>query len=382
MSALETRSDDAPTYEDDPNLTEATEALDELRSAVEAGRTEAAEQLRALEQRLDQIERRSQRPGAPRQSRGDDAGELERRAFANMLRHGAERLSADEQRALATSPDTAGGYLVPDQFVAEIVRSLTEFSPMRQVARVSTATSNPILLPKRVGQVAATWTAEGADSSATSPSYDQISIGIYEARCFVDVSNQLLEDSAFDLAAELGRDFGEEFARIEGKAFVSGTGSGQPEGFLTSEDFETDEVAGAAITADDLIDLYHAVPSTYASRGTWLMNRATMGAVRKLKDTGGSYIWQESLAAGNPPTILGRPVLEMPDLADVGAEAVPVAFGDWSAAFRIFDRVGLTILRDPYSVAAKSQVRFHARRRVGGALVNPEAVRGLAMPEA
>ena len=118
------------------------------------------------------------------------------------------------------------------------------------------------------------------------------------------------------------------------------------------------------------------------SNGTWLMNRANMGNARKLKATGtGNYLWTESIAPGNPPTILGRPVVEIPDLTTRGSPAAEtvIAFGDWNSAFRIFDRVGLEVLRDPYTLAKRSIVCFHARKRVGSALVNAEAVRGLTI---
>lgn len=367
--------------EDPLGLTSATAAVEELRAGFEAFREEKSAETRKLAERLEQIETRLNRPGIQTASR-DDKGDLEMRAFAKFARYGREALSAEEQRTLSTdpSPGTAGATLVPEQFLNELVRNLVEYSPMRQVARVQQVAGSPIKLPRRTAALQAAWVAEGSQSSSSEPTYGQHSVDVHEARVFVDVSNQLLEDSAFDLASELARDFAEEFGRLEGAAFVGGNGTTAPEGFLTSSEFETEEASGAAISADDLIDLFHAVPSTFASRGTWLMNRATMGAVRKLQSDVGTYLWADSIAPGNPATILGRPVVEMPDMPDVDAEAVPIAFGDWNAGYRIFDRIGLSVLRDPYSRGDYSEVRFLARRRVGGLLVNAEAVKGLAMP--
>lgn len=367
--------------EDPLGLTSATAAVEELRAGFETFREEKSAETRKLAERLEQIETRLNRPGIQTASR-DDKGDLEMRAFAKFARYGREALSAEEQRTLSTdpSPGTAGATLVPEQFLNELVRNLVEYSPMRQVARVQQVAGSPIKLPRRTAALQAAWVAEGSQSSSSEPTYGQHSVDVHEARVFVDVSNQLLEDSAFDLASELARDFAEEFGRLEGAAFVSGNGTTAPEGFLTSSEFETEEASGAAISADDLIDLFHAVPSTFASRGTWLMNRATMGAVRKLQSDVGTYLWADSIAPGNPATILGRPVVEMPDMPDVDAEAVPIAFGDWNAGYRIFDRIGLSVLRDPYSRGDYSEVRFLARRRVGGLLVNAEAVKGLAMP--
>lgn len=364
--------------DDSLGLTSAEAAVHELRTSVEQ---RLDNELRAIGERLEAVELRSSRPGATRQAEAETGEPIEVRAFANFCRYGREALSAEEQRALAVGEATGGETLVPDQFMAEIVRNLVQFSPMRQLARVSQASSTNIKLPRRTAALQAGWVAEGAGNTPSEPTYGQHAIEIFEARVHTDVSNALLEDSAFDMGSELARDFAEEFARLEGAAFVGGNGTTQPEGFLTSSDFDTEEAGGAAIDADDLIDLYHAVPSVFAGRGAWIMNRATMAAVRKLKSsTSGEYLWAESLAAGNPPTILGRPVIEVPDMPDVDADAVPLAFGDWSAGYRVFDRTGLTILRDPYSRGANSEVRFLARRRVGGLLVNAEAVKGLAMP--
>ena len=126
-----------------------------------------------------------------------------------------------------------------------------------------------------------------------------------------------------------------------------------------------------------LIDLFHSLPSAYRNVGVWLMNSKTIGAVRKLTTTPGVPLWIDSLAAGNPPTILGRPVIDCPDMPDVAANQFPIVFGDVASAYRIYDRVNLTLLRDPYTQATNGLVRFHARRRVGGDVVKAEAIRKL-----
>src|SRR5690554_821102 len=246
----------AEPIDDSLGLTSATAAVEELRTAVERHRQEQDErlqqELRSMSERLEAIEVRANRPGATTENRSDETP-LEMRAFVNFARHGREALSADEQRALATDGATAGATLVPEQFLAELVRNLVEYSPMRQVARVQQVAGSPIKLPRRTAALQAAWVDEGDQASASQPTYGQHSIDAHEARVFVDVSNQLLEDSAFDLASELAQDFAEEFGRLEGAAFVGGSGDGQPEGFLTSTAFTTAEAAGAAITADDLI---------------------------------------------------------------------------------------------------------------------------------
>jgi HK97 family phage major capsid protein len=131
------------------------------------------------------------------------------------------------------------------------------------------------------------------------------------------------------------------------------------------------------LTADGLIDLFHSLPPAYRNVGAWMMNSKTVGAVRKLKSSTGNYLWVDSLVAGNPPTILSRPVIEAVDMPDIGANAFPIVFGDFNSGYRIYDRIGLTILRDPFTQATNGLVRFHARRRVGGDVVKAEALRKL-----
>ena len=362
--------DDAPDLSaHDPSLLERIQTL-ETRAADATALDEVAT-------RLDKVETRLARPSVQVRSHEDDA-ELERKAFTNWCRRGDEGLSDLEkkvlQAAVSGSPATDGFTLVPEVFTRELMRNLVEISPMRQVARVVQVSGNPVLLPKRVSNLSAQWTAETQEHPLSQPAYGQQSIQIFEARVSVEITNQLLEDAAFDMAAELARDFAEEFARLEGVAFVSGSGTTQPEGFLTSSLFET---IGGGTTADALIDLFYSIPATYSSRGTWLMPRTVIGSVRKLKTAQG-YLWVESLQPGQPASLLGRPVVEMPDLTMTGSPTGHnIAFGDWNRAYRIFDRVGLEILRDPYSAARRSIVTFHARKRVGGALVDGDAVKGL-----
>jgi HK97 family phage major capsid protein len=367
--------DDAPDVDPSADL----QSLIDRVSAVETSAADASA-LDEVAARLDRIETRLARPSARIETKEDKA-ELETKAFASWLRGGVEALNDLEKKTLSTittSPGTGGWNLVPETFLRELLRNLIEFSPMRSVARVQQVSGNPVLLPKRLNTMAAQWVAEEAEHGVSEPAYGQQSIPIFEARVTVEVTNALLEDAAFDISAELALDFAEEFGRLESLAFVRGNGTTEPEGFRTSANFITSQ---GNITADALIDLFHSVPSVYAGRGTWLMPRSVMGTVRRLKATGtGNYLWTESLQPGDPPSLLGRPVVESPEL--LGAACSPtqaqVAFGDWSRAYRIFDRVGLEVLRDPFSGAKRSVVMFHARRRVGGALVDGQAVRGLS----
>jgi len=370
---LEIRSD--PPENSDP-LAAATAAVEELRTAATAFETRQADALRAANDRIAALETRLSRPTPTQEQQNEPA--IEQRAFINFARTGVERMQAEEVRALTVSTDTAGGYLAPEQFVAELDRNLVLFSPIRTVARVTPASAGEIVLPKRTGTMTASWGGETTPATATQPAYGQQTINVYELKCYVDVSNTLLEDAAFNLEAELAFDFAEEFGRAEGAAFINGDGTGKPNGLLNTAGIETLDTTGADLTADDLIDVFHDLPGAYASRAVWGMNRSVIGTVRKLKNASGDYLWQDALTAGNPPTILGRPVVELPDMPDypaAAAEALPIVFGDFKSAFRIFDRVNLSVLRDPYSQQVNGLVRFHARRRVGGGVTKAEALR-------
>jgi HK97 family phage major capsid protein/HK97 family phage prohead protease len=351
-------------------------SLDRIESKHEA----TAELAAGLATRLDRIETKLARPSARIEVR-EDQEQLERKAFTQLMRKGWDGLGDIEKKVLTASPagsPSADGFtLVPQYFVNELMRNLVEINPVRQVARVTNVSGNPVVLPKRLANLTASWIPEGAQDNLSQPTYGQQSVNVYEMRVTVEITNQLLEDSAFDMSAELSRDIAEEFGRLEGVSFVSGTGTGEPQGFLTDSTLQTIG-GGGQLTADDLIDLYYSLPPQYASRGTWVMPNSVMASIRKLKNAQGQYLWVEAIAVDRPATILGRPVVMMPTMIGTGSPTHNnIVFGDFNTAVRIFDRVGLEILRDPYSAARYSIVQFHARRRTGSALVEPAAIKAL-----
>ncbi|NUB09719.1 phage major capsid protein [Azospirillum sp. Vi22] len=365
--------------------TEDADSVAEVRSAIDGftdtlnerfGQFDTA--LTELRSRLDRTETVLRRPGVGGENR-QKGNEVETRAFGTFLRHGRERLDANEVRSLRVSDDTAGGYLAPDQFIAELLRNLVQFSPVRQYARVTTTGSNAVLLPKRTGGLTASWVGETALRPETTVTFVQSRYPVAELACWVDVSNVMLEDSAFDVAAELAFDFAEEFGKTEGAAFVNGDGTLKPFGFMQDSGVGSTPSGHASnVTADGLIDLYHTVPSAYRANAIWGMNSNTLAKVRKLKDSTGNYLLATAGIAGAPATtLLGRPVVEMPDLPDVEPDSFPVVFGDFAQGYRVFDRIALSVLRDPYSQATNGMTRFHARRRVAAGVAKAEALRKL-----
>lgn len=284
---------------------------------------------------------------------------------------------AAEYKSLSVSNDSTGGYLAPSEYVREILKTVTEISPARQLARIRSTGAKSIMLPKRTGQFAAVWTAEqGARTETTGLTWGMLEIHAHEMYALIDIAQQNLEDSAFNLEQEISFESTEQFALLEGAGFVSGTGVGQMEGFLTNADVGiTNSGAAATITADSLFTLKHAIKTAYARNANWALNRTTLGAVRKLKDGEGNYLWQSGLALGKPNTLDGDPYVEVPDMPSEGANAKPIAYGDFMRGYSLVDRVGMSMLRDPYTQATSGNIRFLFRRRVGGMVVMPEAIR-------
>lgn len=302
-------------------------------------------------------------------------------AFDTYCRKGLEGLAPEERKALTVSNDSTGGYLAPPEYVRELIKDVTEISPIRSIARIRSTGARSIQIPKRTGQFSAQWVAESGTRSET----EGYTVGLeelpaHEQYALVDISEQDLEDTVFDLEAEMQSEFAEQFAKAEGAAFVSGNAVGKPEGFMTNSSVASiDSGSNTAITADNLITLVHNIKSDYGRNGTFVFNRSTLSAIRKLKDTAGQYVFQAgmTLQGGMVNTILGQPYVEATDMASIAQNAFPVAYGDFRRAYMIVDRVSLAVLRDPFTQATTGNVRYIARRRVGGQVVLPEAINKL-----
>jgi HK97 family phage major capsid protein len=372
---LETRSTDDNT---DP-LAAATAAVAEMRAAAEQRNTAHAAETRALQDRIGALETRLSRPGASeQQTQANEAAAAERRAFGTYLRYGAAA-PAEELRTLTVGTDTQGGYLAPTEMSAEFIRDLVQVSPIRSVASVRQTGAPSVAYPKRTGITAAKWKGEGQTQEGSEPSFGQAEIAVKELNTYVDISNQLLADSAGAAEAEVRLALADDFGQKEGAAFVNGSGALDPEGLMTNGDIQS-IINGHAtnLNADQLIAMQYALPLAYRSVGTWIMNGTTVGKVRTLKDSNGAYIWQNSLQADAPALLLGRPVLEVVDMPDVAANAFPVLFGDFSG-YRVVDRIAMSVLVNPYLLATNGLTRIHATRRVGGGVLQAAKFRKLKM---
>lgn len=307
-------------------------------------------------------------------------------AWEKWMRKGDEGLDEVEKKALTVGTAATAGNLAPEEYINEIIKIVEEISPIRQLARVQRTNAKEIEVPQKTANFAAAWTAEGGSRTETTGYTTALNtIPTHEHYALVDISMQLLEDSAFDMEAEMNLEFAEQFAKAEGAAFISGNGTNKPTGVTNGSTVaSTAAAAAAAIATDDLINLMHDIKTEYTRNATFMFNRQTLGEIRKLKDTAGQYIFQTGFSgqSGVPNTILGQPYVEAPDVADIAASAKSVLYGDFRRGYMIVDRLALQVLRDPYSQAASGNVRYIARRRVGGEVVLAEAMRVLAHPSA
>ena len=334
-----------------------------------------------LADRIGKLEAKLNRPGNDN-NRADNDNEPapERKAFTGYLRSG--RADMIDTKALRLSTDPNAGYFAPAEFSTEFIRDLTEFSPIRSVASVKQTGQPSVVLGKRTGITNAKWKGENETSESSEPAFGQQEIVTHEITTHVDISNQLLQDSVADVEGEVRLALAEDFGAKEASGFVNGDGAKKPNGFMRSDAIAfTLNGHATNLSADALITLMYAVPAFYRGNGMWVMNGGTLAVIRKLKDGQGNYLWQPSYQAGQPETILGRPVIEAIDMPDVAADAFPVLFGNF-AGYRIIDRIDLSVLVNPYSLATTGMTRFHATRRVGGDVIQPRGFRKLKMAAA
>lgn len=289
-----------------------------------------------------------------------------------------------EYKALNVSTNAEGGYLAPVEYVREILKTVTEISPVRSLARVRQTGNRALEIPKRTGQFAAQWVAEQASKTETDGlRYGVEELTTHEMYALIDITNQMLEDSLFNMTAEISEESAEQFALAEGEVFVKGNGVGKPEGFMTHAHID-DTASGSASSiadtnggADGLLTMKYSLKSLYARNATFLMNRTTMGSVRKLKGNDKDYLWQPGIALGQPNTIDGDPYVEIPDMPSEGSGTFPIAYGDFRRGYTWVDRIAMEMLRDPYTQATGGKVRFIMRKRVAGKVTMAEAIKKL-----
>jgi HK97 family phage major capsid protein len=305
-------------------------------------------------------------------------GEVDSSASLTVNLSARDKRAVMEQRDLSKLTDAAGRYTVASDFVRLLYENIVEVSAVRRIASVfTTAGGQNLPVPKATGATAASIVTEGGAIPEADPSFGQVVLGAYKYAQLIDVSNELLADSAVDLGAYIARQAGRALGLGSGAHFVTGTGTAQPEGIMTNMTTGKTGTTGQTTTvlADDLVDLYHSVPTGYRENGTWIMRDATKLFIAKIKEaTGGfQYVFNQGVNGG-PDTILGRPVVTDPTMPAMAAGADSIAFGDFEAYYAIREVVGVRI-DQAQSQFANDITTFRVSLRTDGKPVDTTAAK-------
>lgn len=370
----------AKTFEDfkalnDKELAEIKKfgaASGETKSAVEKANAEITK-LQDEVKALNAAVARGFKGGDGKQETAEQAER--KKAMSEYLRKG------HESKLLSVDSDPDGGFLVNPEISSEITKFVFESSPMRQLASVQTITSDSLEILHDLEEMEALDVGERSSRPQTAtPQFKKQVIAVHEMFSQPAATQKLLDDAGLNIEAWIQEKVQDKFARKEARDFVRGNGVTQSRGFLTYDNgsgfgFLEHKPTGDAnlITADSLIDLSYSLKSAYKSQASWLMKRLTVSAVRKLKDNEGQYLWQPGLQAGQPDSLLAFPIYEADDMDAVGAGLKPIAFGNFKAGYQIVDRLGIRVLRDPFT--AKPFILFYTTKRVGGDVKNFDAIK-------
>lgn len=296
-------------------------------------------------------------------------------AFDRYARQGKSALGGEFLNALQVGTNSEGGYIVPEEFSSMLVEGLQDINELRNyVTVINTASDRNIPIESTLG--VATWTAEEAADTLSDAAFGTVVLGAYKLSTIIKVSEELLNDASFDMTSYLAGNFAKRFGLKEEAAFVNGGGTTLPTGITDGSTLGVTAAGAAAITSDELINMYHSLTRPYRKNATWIMADATVAMIRKLKETGGQYLWQPGLQAGQPDMLLGRPLItsSAAEAATTGLKSV--LFGDLSY-YTVADRQGSTLQRLNELYAANGQVGFRMFKRMDGKLTNTAAVKHL-----
>lgn len=353
-------------------------------------RTDIQKRLEAQEDRMTMLDRKNlSRARAPLATESD-AGAPHQKAFDAYIRHGddgALRGLPLEGKAMNSTSDA--GFLAAPTVAVQVQEALNVTASLRRVANVVQVESATFEMLVDMGDIAHGWSVEsGTQAETGTPTVQRVVIPVHELSAMPKASQRLLDDGAFDVESWLAGRIAEKFARAEASAFISGDGVNKPRGFLTharaANATATNVQVGtipsgatgdfaAANPANALIDLVYALAAQYRANASFVMNSKTAAAVRKMRDTDGRFLWADSLSMGQPPQLLGYPVLLCEDMPDIANGSASIAFGDFKSAYTIVERPDLRVLRDPFS--AKPHVLFYATKRVGGGVTDARAIK-------
>ena len=349
-----------------------------------------AEKVERINRAIDELTLKSRRPTLSAERREEPTEH--KRAFDTYVRKGEDHgLSALEAKAMSIGSNPDGGYLVPSETEAEIGRLLSKASPMRSIADVRQVSSSIYKKPFATTGASAGWVGEiAARPQTNSPTLAELQFPAMEIYAMPAATQALLDDSAVNLDEWIAREVETVFAEQESEAFIVGNGTNKPRGFMDypkvanaawtwgNTGYIATGVAGgfaASNPSDKLVDLIYGAKAGYRQNGRWILNRSTQAAIRKFKDTQGNYLWQPAATSDGNAMLLSFPVVESEYMPDIATDSHAIAFGDFKRGYLIVDRVGVRMLRDPYS--SKPYVLFYTTKRVGGGIQDFDAIKTL-----
>ena len=300
-------------------------------------------------------------------------------AFWKQIRARDGILTPEIRNALSIGVDTEGGYLVPDEFEKRLIEALEEENIFRSIAHKMNTASGDKKIPVVASKGSASWIDEAGAYPESDDSFGQVTIGAHKVGTMIKVSEELISDNIFDLEGYIVKEFGRRIGAKEEEAFFNGDGNGKPLGLLATTGGAQVGVTSSLVTGikfDEIIDLFYSLKASYRKKSLWIVNDTTIKALRKLKDGNGQYIWQPSVTAGTPDSILNRPVQTSSYMPELTAGNKSVVFGDFSY-YWIADRQGRVFKRLGELYAPSGQVGFLGSQRVDGKLILPEAVKVL-----
>lgn len=335
-----------------------------------------------MKSRMERIETQLNRPIFDTGYSAQNGGDPERKQAINTyLRKGENALTPHEVKLLSVDSDPQGGYWVTSEISQRVITQITETSPLRQLATVETISSDALEIPEDLSDTEVGWTSEtGVRSETGTPTIGVRRIPVHELYAMPKATQKLLDDARVNVEEWLSHKIAAKMSYVENAAFINGDGVDKPRGLLTypagsanpGQVRQVNSGHASQITADGLRAVFYALKTPYIRNARWIMSRSTIEVISKLKDGGGSYLWEPGLKEGEPQMLLGHPIERMEDMPAVSANALPIAFGDWKQAYTIVDRTGVRVLRDPFS--AKPFVLFYTTKRTGGDVTNFEAM--------
>lgn len=349
------------------SLSKYEDANQEVTKKMLSSENEAKE----LKSKLENLEKVLSRPNLSGKDKNEKSAEL--KAFETMAQKGFKDMDVEERKYLRTDSNVEGGFLAPTEYFNEIIKKVTEITPMRTIARVRKTSAGYITIPSRTTLLTATWPGEGGTTADDNSKYGEEKVFTHRLTANVPITVEMLNDSAFNMESEINSDVVEAFAKAEGLAFLTGNAINKPEGIMTNTSVQPlNSGVAASYTADNIITMCGLIKTGY--NPVFGVNRFEISFLRRLKDGMGNYLWQTGIAQGKPNSLNGFPYVEMPDLSTHAADLYPVVFGDFYRGYTIVDGIIMTVVRDPYTLADSGKVRFVFYKGTGGKVTLPEAI--------